>query len=258
MRGHGGFDHNEQSQRIVDTIESPYPEFRGLNLSFEVIEGLQKHRAFYDPPPNAAEAGPYPSPSLEAQIANLADEITYYSHDLDDGLDSGLIGLSQLEEVTHWVECRKVALERFPGLSDSELSDAIIRTLIDREVEDVIATIEARIAAAGVKSPVDVRRQPELLVCYSQELLRANQQLRRFLYANLYFHPSVAEVNRRACQRIERVFNAYIESPHLLGRSSAARITTDGLPRAACDYLSGMTDRYLQEEHDRLFGKSLP
>ena len=87
MRGHGGFDHNEQSRRIVETIESPYPDFRGLNLSFEVIEGLQKHRAFYDPPPSAADAGPYPSPSLEAQIANLADEITYYSHDLDDAVD---------------------------------------------------------------------------------------------------------------------------------------------------------------------------
>ena len=101
----------------------------------------------------------------------------------------------------------------------------------------------------------DVRRQPGLLICYSQPLLAANQQLRRFLYANLYFHPSVADVNRRACLRLEQVFGAYLESPHLLGRSSAARIETDGLPRTVCDYLSGMTDRYLAEEHERLFGK---
>ncbi len=256
MRGHGGFDHNEQSQRIVESIESPYPDFRGLNLSFEVIEGLQKHRAFYDSPLNAVETGPHPSPSLEAQIANLADEITYYSHDLDDGLDSGLIQMGQLEEVTHWVECREIATARFPGLSDADLPDAIIRTLIDREVEDVIATSAAGIAAAGVTSVEDVRRQPDPLMSYSQPLLTANQQLRRFLYANLYFHPSVAEVNRRACLRLERVFGAYLESPHLLGRSSAARIETDGLHRTVCDYLSGMTDRYLADEHDRLFGKS--
>jgi dGTPase len=101
-----------------------------------------------------------------------------------------------------------------------------------------------------------VRRQPDPLIGYSQPLLVANQQLRRFLYANLYFHPSVADVNRRACLRLEQVFGAYLESPHLLGRSSAARIESDGLHRTVCDYLSGMTDRYLNDEHERIFGKS--
>lgn len=253
MRAYGGFDHNEQSQRIVEHIESPYPDFRGLNLSFEVLEGLQKHRAFYDPPPHAAEAGPQPSPSLEAQIANLADEITYYSHDLDDGLDAGLIRPDQLEEVTLWVDCRIAARGRFAGLPDEALPDAIIRMLIDREVEDVIATTAARIAASGVGSVGDVRRQPELLVRYSDPLLKANKQLRRFLHQNLYFHPAVADVNQRACDRLEHVFLAYLERPGLLGRATAARIASDGLERTVCDYLSGMTDRYLIEEHERLF-----
>jgi dGTPase len=257
MRGHGGFDHNEQSRRIVESIESPYPDFRGLNLSFEVIEGLQKHRAFYDPPPHAADAGSYPSPSLEAQIANLADEITYYSHDLDDGLDSGLIAEASLDEVPLWVECRGLARERFPRLSDAEVSDAIIRTIIDREVQDVIATSNASIEAAGVRSVDEVRRHHDLLIRYSQPLLAANQQLRRFLYQNLYFHPAVAEVNRRACDRLEHVFGAYLASPNLLGKATAARLAEDGLHRTVCDYLSGMTDRYLIEEHERLFGKSV-
>ncbi len=256
MRGHGGFDHNEQSQRIVESIESPYPDFRGLNLSFEVIEGLKKHRAFYDPPPHATEAGSYPSPSLEAQLANLADEITYYSHDLDDGLDSGLITEASLDEVPLWVECRGLARTRFPRLSDSGVPDAIIRTIIDREVQDVIATSNAGIEAAGVRSVDEVRRHPDLLIRYSQPLLVANQQLRRFLYQNLYFHPAVAEVNHRACGRLEHVFEAYLTSPNLLGKATATRLAEEGLHRTVCDYLSGMTDRYLVEEHERLFGKS--
>ncbi|OAI43010.1 deoxyguanosinetriphosphate triphosphohydrolase [Verrucomicrobia bacterium SCGC AG-212-E04] len=256
MRDHGGFDHNEQSRRIVEYIESPYPDFRGLNLSFEVIEGLQKHRAFYDPPPNAVVAGPHPSPSLEAQIANLADEITYYSHDLDDGLDSGLIAAASLEDVPLWVECRGLARERFPHLSDAEVPDAIIRMIIDREVEAVIATSAAAIGAAGVRSVEDVRRHPDLLIRYSQPLLAANQQLRRFLYQNLYFHPAVAQVNQQACDRLAKVFAAYLASPNLLGKATATRLAEDGLHRTVCDYLSGMTDRYLVEEHERLFGKS--
>ena len=256
MHGHGGFDHNEQSRRIVESIESPYPDFRGLNLSFEVIEGLQKHRAFYDPPPQASEAGSYPSPSLEAQIANLADEITYYSHDLDDGLDAGLITEASLNEVPLWVECRGLARARFPRLSDADVPDAIIRTIIDREVQDVIATSNAGIEAAGVRSVDEVRRHPELLIRYSQPLLGANQQLRRFLYQNVYFHPAVAEVNHRACERLEQVFEAYLASPNLLGKATATRLAEDGLHRTVCDYLSGMTDRYLIEAHERLLGKS--
>lgn len=257
MRDHGGFDHNEQSRRIVESIESPYPDFRGLNLSFEVIEGLQKHHAFYDSPPSSAEAGTYPSPSLEAQIANLADEITYYSHDLDDGLDSGLIAEASLSSVPLWTEGADLARRRFPNLSPAELPDAIIRTIINREVEDVIATSHASIESAGVRTVDDVRRHPDLLIRYSQPLLVANQQLRRFLYQNLYFHPAVAEVNHRACERLERVFEAYLASPNLLGKATATRLKEDGLHRIVCDYLSGMTDRYLIEEHDRLFRKSM-
>ena len=254
MRGHGGFDHNAQSLRIVETVESPYPDFRGLNLTWEVIEGLQKHRAFYDPPPGADEsAGPYPSPSLEAQIANLADEITYYAHDLDDGLDAGLITPKQLCGLELWDGiCEQVQREH-PGLEGRPFHVMIRRAILDREVADLVEASAARIEASGVASVEKVRRQPEPLIRYSDGLRRANQELRKFLYQNLYFHPEVAGVNQRACRLLEEVFVEYLRQPDLLGRASAARVETDGLPRTVCDYLSGMTDRYLIEEHGRLF-----
>ena len=254
MQGHGGFDHNAQSLRIVELIESTYPEFRGLNLSFEVTEGLQKHQTFYDPVPGRAEDGGYGCPTLEAQIANLADEITYNSHDLDDGLDSDLINSDQLADIAVWQEVRADVLAKYSALEGHDLCATIIRRLIDRQVEDVVSTSAARIDASGVQTVDDVRRQPKPLIAYSVRLLDANRELKRFLFKNLYYHPQVADANRRACERLGDVFNAYLQDPSRLGEATATRIEADGLPRTVCDYISGMTDRYLLEEHGRLFG----
>ena len=254
MDGHGGFDHNEQSLRLVELVESTYPEFRGLNLSFEVTEGLRKHQTFYDPLPGQDEAGGYHCPTLEAQIANLADEITYNSHDLDDGLDSDLISGDQLADIALWREIRDDVHRRYPGLHGRESCSTIIRRLIDRQVEDVVNTSATRIDAAGVRTVDDVRRQPAPLIAYSGSLLKSNKELRRFLYDSLYYHPQVAGANRRACERLADVFNAYLQAPERLGEATAARVEADGLHRTVCDYLSGMTDRYLLEEHARLFG----
>ena len=254
MELHGGFDHNEQSLRIVELVESTYPEFRGLNLSFEVSEGLRKHQTFYDPIPGQDESGGYRCPTLEAQIANLADEITYNSHDLDDGLDSDLISGEQLAGIALWREVRDAVHCRYPDLHGRELCASIIRRLIDRQVEDVVATSAARIDAAGVRSVDDVRHQATPLIAYSEPLLTANKELRGFLYDHLYYHPQVAEANLRACERLNDVFNAYLQAPERLGEATAARVESDGLHRTVCDYLSGMTDRYLLEEHARLFG----
>ena len=256
MRGHGGFDHNEQSVRIVELVEQKYPRFPGLNLSFEVIEGLKKHAAFYDPPEPAADR--YACPSLEAQIANLADEITYYSHDLDDGLDFHLITPEQLAALAVWQESHAEALASFPKLAGKELHAYIIRCIIDREVRDVITTSARLIAAAGVGSVEDVRRQPRPLIRYSAALLRGNRALRKFLYRNLYFHPRVAGTNQRACGMLREVFAAYLADATLLGQTAARRVQKDGLPRVVCDYLSGMTDRFLIEEHARLFPSAAP
>lgn len=254
MREHGGFEHNSQSLRVVEVVEAKYPKFPGLNLSFEVIEGLKKHAKFYDPPPSLSIGEKYTSPSLEAQIANLADEITYYSHDLDDGLDSDLIDPAQLSTLDVWQNSHAEVREHFPKLKGAELRRYVIRCIIDREVEDVITTSAAFIAESGVTSADEVRRQNKPLIRYSERLLEANRQLRKFLYRNLYYHPRVAGANQRACTMLASVFEAYLERPNLLGETTSLRVAEQGLHRTVCDYLSGMTDRYLLEEHARLFG----
>ena len=253
MSGHGGFEHNSQSLRIVERIEQKYPRFPGLNLSWEVREGLSKHQKFYDPPPSGASADTFVCASLEAQIANLADEITYYSHDLDDGLDFDLISVEQLGELEVWQSSYEEVRGHFPALSGRELNTYNIRCIIDRQVQDVITTSAELITIAGVRSVDDVRRQPKPLIQYSMRLLEANRKLRRFLYQNLYYHPKVAGANTRACELLRNVVAAYLEHPERLGEATRTRIATDGIHRAVCDYLSGMTDRYLLEEHHRLF-----
>jgi len=252
MKEHGGFDHNDQSLRIVDIVEVRYPRFPGINLSYEVREGLQKHARFYQ---DATGAGSHPQPSLEAQLANLADEITYYSHDLDDGLDFALLDPQQLAELEIWQENAQEVKRHFPDLQGREFRAYVIRCMIDRQVADVVRTSSALIEAAAVHSADDVRRHQRPLIAYSETLLRQNQQLRRFLYKNLYYHPEVAGVNQSACKRLRDVFGAYLHDPELLGRTTSRRIEADGLPRTVCDYISGMTDRYLLDEHTRLFGK---
>jgi len=250
MRDHGGFDHNRQSLRVVELLEAGYPGFPGLNLTFEVREGLQKHQAFYDWPAPGDEK--YRSPSLEAQIANLADEITYYSHDLDDAVDFEILSSAQLEENTVWRASQASVVARYPDVQEPELHKIIIRDIIDAQVRDVIGTSAAAIASAGIRSADEVRRQPGPLVSYSDGLLQANRELRRFLYKNVYYHPRVAEVNQRACEMLRSVFEAYTLAPGLLGDAAAKRIECEGLYRTICDYIAGMTDRYLLEEHARL------
>ena len=257
MREHGGFDHNAQSLRVVEVVEQKYPRFRGLNLSWEVREGLRKHARFYDPPNNVA-GEKYHCPSLEAQIANLADEITYYSHDLDDGLEFKLITARQLSELIVWQQSLEQVRKDFPRLRGRELTSYVIRCMIDRQVQDVIATSSARITKTKVQSADAVRREKRPLIRYSEELLRANKKMRRFLYKNLYYHPAVAGVNERVCRMLREVFEAYLQKPARLGVSTAQRLEQEGLHRTVCDYLSGMTDRYLIEEHQRLFGHARP
>ena len=252
MREHGGFDHNKQSLRVVELLEAAYPSFPGLNLTFEVREGLQKHQAFYDPPVAGEEK--YRCPSLEAQIANLADEITYYSHDLDDAVDFEILSSSQLEETAVWRSSQGSVVARYPEVREPELHQIIIRDIIDVQVRDVITTSAEAIARAGIQSAEEVRGQPVPLISYSEGLLEANRELRRFLYKNVYYHPRVAEVNRQACEMLRSVFEAYVRAPDLLGDAAAKRIESEGLHRTTCDYIAGMTDRYLLEEHARLKG----
>lgn len=254
MREHGGFDHNRQSLRIVEELEQKYPQFEGLNLSWEVREGLAKHQTGFDVPPGGA-AFTHHQPSLEAQIANLADEITYYSHDLDDGLDSGLLDEKKLlREVDVWKGAARAVKKKFGRLPAESRRYYTIREIIDGQVTDVVTTTEERLKATGVKSADAVRANRRPLVTYSLERKRQNQELRRFLYKNLYYHPVVAEPNTRAIRMLGEVFNYYIAHPEQMGAAARRREAKVGLQRAVCDYLASMTDRYCIEEHHRLFG----
>jgi len=252
MREHGGFDHNRQSLRVVELLEASYPDFPGLNLTFEVREGLRKHQKVYEAAVPGGEA--YHHPSLEAQITNLADEITYYSHDLDDAVDFEILSHGQLEGNAVWRGSLKSVLALHPNVQEPELHKLVIRDIIDVQVRDVIATSTGAIANAGVETSDDVRRHVSTLISYSEELSEANRELRRFLYKNVYYHPRVAEVNRRACEMLRVVFEAYVLTPELLGEAATRRIESEGLHRTVCDYIGGMTDRYLIEEHSRLTG----
>ncbi len=268
MMDHGGFDHNKQSLRVVNLLENPYPNFPGLNLTFEVREGLQKHQAFYEMTERVTQASglrkheskrdacatlqKYHCPSLEAQVADLADEITYYSHDLDDAVDFEILSAERLEENEVWHRSHRAVLARYPDAREPELHRLIIRDIIDVQVRDVITTSAQSIANAGVQSADAVRGQPAPLICYSDDLLRANRALRKFLYQNVYYHPRVAGVNRRACEMLRKVFETYLLDPDRLGDTATKRIEPEGLYRTVCDYLAGMTDRYLMEEYARI------
>src|SRR6266568_3594048 len=250
MRDHGGFEHNRQSLRVVELLENAYPVFPGLNLTFEVREGLQKHRDFYEATSPGGEK--YECPSLEAQIANLADEITYYSHDLDDAVDFEILSAAQLEENEVWRRSIRAVLARYPDAREPELHKLIIRDIIDTEVHDLVSTSAKSIADAGIQSADEARQQPTPLIRYSDDLFQANRDLRKFLYQNVYYNPRVSEVNRRACEMLRQVFEAYLADPDKLGETAAKRIETEGLHRTVCDYIAGMTDRYLMEEHARI------
>ncbi len=256
MQAHGGFDHNRQSLRVVDLLESSYPDFPGLNLTLEVREGLQKHETSFASLPG--EGGDYRHPSLEAQIADLADEITYYSHDLDDAVDFQILEPSQLESVEVWRQSHARVDATWPRVQEPELHKLIIRDIIDAQVRDVITSSRSAVVAAGVGHADEVRRHDRALVCYSEERAAANRALREFLYRNVYYHPRVAEVNRRACEMLRQVFEAYVTDPSLLGEQATRRLEAEGLHRTVCDYIAGMTDRYLLEEHARIAGLGAP
>jgi dGTPase len=267
MRDHGGFEHNRQSLRVIELLENAYPNFPGLNLTFEVREGLQKHQAFYEMPEGVAQLSNlrddqdgklqirptmYYCPSLEAQVANLADEITYYSHDLDDAVDFEILDSGQLEENLVWQRSYRSVMARYPGAREPELHKLIIRDIIDVQVQDVVATSGKTIVDLGPQTADDVRTRPGPLIHYSDDLLEANRALRKFLYTNVYYHPRVAEVNKGACEMLRKVFESYLADPGRLGDTAAKRVENEGLHRTVCDYIAGMTDRYLMEEYARL------
>jgi dGTPase len=255
MEKHGGFEPNRQSLRIVEELEQKYPGFPGLNLTWETREGLAKHYTSYDHPGRREGFGGRTA-SLEAQLANLADEITYYSHDLDDGLEAGLLSERRLtRDVRLWNQAARSVKRRHGALPDECRRYFIIRCLIDGYVHDVVRTTEQRVRHSGVQTAEDVRRQARPLADYSPRRRAWNRELRDYLYENLYYNPEVHRPNLRAVRLLEELFRHYLKHPGEIGAHSRKRSRKVGLRRAICDYLAGMTDRYVMIEHQRLLGR---
>ncbi len=251
MKDHGGFDHNRQSLRIVTWLERRYPGFRGLNLTWEVREGIVKHETVYDVP-SAGEYEPELRPTLEAQIVNLADEIAYNAHDLDDGLRSGLLKPEQLEGVELLSDlARELRLEL--GRLDEFGRRVLVRELLGWMITDATVSTDAAIQAAGVNSLADVRQYPRPLAHYSEEAAARIAGLRDFLYNNLYRHYHIVRQVAKARHVLERLFAAYTEMPQMLPPGVQRAAEEEGLFRAVCDYMAGMTDRYALDEYARLF-----
>jgi dGTPase len=254
MKKHGGFEHNRHSLRIVEELEQKYPGFPGLNLSWETREGLVKHYTSYDHP-SKRRGFDAKSSALEAQVANLADEIAYYSHDLDDGLEAGLLKEKDLKKnVRIWAQAAREVQKLHGALDDERRRYFTIRCLIDGQVRDVVNTAEKLIAAAGVRSADDVRLQENPLVAYSDKRRELNLELREYLYNNLYYNPVVHQPNLRAVKMLEDMFHHYLKHHDEIGEQSRKRSRKLGWHRTVCDYLAGMTDRYVQLEHARVFG----
>jgi dGTPase len=250
LAGDGGFDHNRQTLRIVDWLEERYPGFRGLNLSWETREGILKHGCDWEHPVPVPERGP--SPSLEAQVADHADEIAYLNHDLDDGLRSGLLGWEQLEEVGLWAEARAALPPAAKEAGERVLRAQLIRTLLDRLVSELAHESARALAEARIASPAEVRRSLRPLVRLSAETGALQRKLKEFLYDQLYQHPRVLEVSRRAEEILGDLYRAYRKDPRTLPPQLVERIAQDGEARAIADYIAGMTDRFALAEHEKL------
>jgi dGTPase len=237
-------------------LEQKYPNFPGLNLTWEVREGLAKHQTAYDHP-ERRKGFDSKNSSLEAQIANLADEITYYSHDLDDGLDSELLSEKKLiRDVRIFAQAARLVKKEFGNLADESRRYFIIRTIIDMQIHDVVENSEWLIQDAKVNSADDVRRFPKALIQHSSERRKLNLELRDYLYKNLYYNPVVHQPNLRAVKMLGLLFKHFLAHPKEMGEGAQKRIKKSGLHRAVCDYIAGMTDRYVMLECQRIFGQT--
>ncbi len=251
MKDHGGFDHNRQSLRIVTELEQRYPEFPGLNLTWEVREGMVKHESEYDIS-DARDFNPSLRGNLETQIANVADELAYTTHDLDDGLRSGMITPVMLEGVELWELLRATFGWRGPELQDME-RHRMIRELVGIMVSDMVQATDRRLREAGVQSALEIQKLNTNVIGYSEDMQRRNRDLKDFLYKNLYSHYRVIRMAVKAERVITDLFQAYQSEPAVLPDNLQGFITLRGLERTICDYIAGMTDRFAIEEHEKLF-----
>ncbi|MEW6330129.1 MAG: deoxyguanosinetriphosphate triphosphohydrolase [Pseudomonadota bacterium] len=263
MKPYGGFEHNLQSLRVVDVLEERYAEFPGLNLTFETREGILKHCSLK----NARELGDLgkrflekTQPGLEAQLVNLADEIAYNNHDVDDGLRSGLITLEQLKPIALFAGQYNEVMRRYPGIAPRRAVYETIRRMIGQVVTDLIENSRRRIAQSQIASIEDVRRQPEPLIAYTPEIAEKSRELKRFLRQNLYAHERVTRMMGEAVKIVRDLFETFMQDVSLLPPQYQEKLpppeAAGERARVVADYIAGMTDRYAMREHARLFGRS--
>lgn len=264
MKEYGGFEHNLQSLRILDILEQNYAEFDGLNLCFETREGILKHCSLK----NAALLGDVgerfinkKQASLEAQLTNIADQIAYNNHDIDDGLRSGLINIEQMRNMQLFSTQYDKVMWKYPDLKGHRRVHETIRRMIGEQVIDLVETSRARISKVNPQNIDDVRNHTEQLISFSDEMRAHNQELKKFLRENLYFHHKVYRMTRKAHQVIESLFDIFMKDLRLLpprhlnlARTALVETGLTGQARVIADYVAGMTDRYATKEYSRLFG----
>ncbi|HEX7395165.1 MAG TPA: deoxyguanosinetriphosphate triphosphohydrolase [Anaerolineaceae bacterium] len=251
MKDYGGFDHNKQSFRIITKLERRYPDFPGLNLTWEVLEGIVKHETEYDIA-DASDFNPELRGSLEAQITNVADELAFTAHDLDDGLRSGMITPAMLDGIDLWEILRSSVA--WHGSSLDELTrHRIVRRMIGLEVNDLVQATDVRLQQSGVRSVEELQRLPYNVVGFSEDMYRRNRQLKDFLFINLYRHYRIMRMAVKAERIITGIFNAYREEPAILPKQVREIMPERNLERTICDHIAGMTDRYAVEEYQKLY-----
>lgn len=262
MAEHGGFEHNAQSLRIVDYLEHPFPEYRGLNLSFEVREGLAKHETAYDRPSHGGSVDASTDdvlaadrqPTLEGQVASLADRLAYCCHDLEDALAAGLVGEADLAGQELWTMSADPVRSRYPHAKLPAVRRPVLNAMGDHLVNQAVWFTLERIKDAGVESVEDVRAADAALVGLPTQTERVLQRWEQFLLTRVYRHKRVAEKDEAGKRTVRGLFDAYLADPSALPPRFAARISHSSAHRVVCDYVAGMTDRYCRRENERLLG----
>lgn len=254
MKKHAGgsYNHNVQSLRVVEHIERRYPGFPGLNLTYETREGIVKHETSYDVP-EASDYDPELSPTLEAQIVNLADEIAYNCHDVDDGLFSDVLHLDEIMDVPLWRNLFVQSEKQNPGLSRSKRQYHVIRMMINREVTDLVETLAENIRQNRISSLDDVRGFGDSLAHFSDELAAENTKLKGFLMEHMYRHPRLIRMTGKANRILTSLFETYLDNPKQLPAKYAGMTEKHDAAQVICDYIAGMTDRFALLEYKKLF-----
>jgi dGTPase len=252
MRDSGGYDHNRQAYRIVEKLEHRYPDFNGLNLTYEVLEGILKHESEYDRS-DALNYEPDLRGTIECQIVNVADEIAYTTADFDDGLRSGMITPYQVSGLTIYAEVLDELGIKASGIISEMDRHRLIRRLVGKEVSDVITATEAELQQRRTSSVAEVRRYDKNIVNFSDEMAQRNRVLKDFLYENLYRHYRVVRMARKAENIIRRLFEAYVNTPAQLPQAVQSRLKEEDSRRVICDYIAGMTDRFAIQDYQKLF-----